>query len=123
MLIKSSMLNTNFLKMDWGSLLTINFPKKAPLIAIINNKGIIQINALSKKPLLRYTGILVMSIANAIAAEVAIYFVFSRLNEVKKAPLIAPPVPMIPAKKPDKEPPIIEFFVDWLMENEGLKNE
>ena len=48
---------------------------------------------------------------------------FSRLKEVRKAPLIAPPVPMRPAKKPDKLPPrmlFLELFFRWVL---GFENE
>ena len=56
-------------------------------------------------------GILVISTAKDIAAAVAIYVDLFNLNDVKKAPLIAPPVPIRPARNPDKPPPIMLFFL------------
>ena len=45
------------------------------------------------------------------AAEVATKTDFSTLNAAIVMPLIAPPVPSNPAKKPDKLPPIKLFFL------------
>ena len=43
-------------------------------------------------------------------AEVAKKESFSKLNAAKTNPLIAPPVPTKPAKKPEEMPPTIKFL-------------
>ena len=52
-----------------------------------------------------------MSVANAIVAAVAMYFVFSRLNPVKNVARNAPPVPTIPVMNPDILPPVIVILL------------
>ncbi|SRR5215203_413531 len=47
--------------------------------------------------------------ANNIA--VAIYFVFSKLNPVRKVALSAPPVPTKPVIRPEMPPPVITIFL------------
>lgn len=54
--------------------------------------------------------LLLVSIPKSMMAEVAINISFSRLNAARVIPLIAPPVPNNPAKKPDITPPPMEFF-------------
>jgi hypothetical protein len=49
--------------------------------------------------------------AKSITADVAIKTSVLRLNAARVIPLIAPPVPNIPAINPDKAPPIIEFVL------------
>ena len=51
------------------------------------------------------------SVANAIAAAVAIYFVFSKLNPVRKVARKAPPVPTKPVIKPEILPPKNTVFI------------
>lgn len=47
------------------------------------------------------------SVPNAITVAVAMYFVFSKLNPVRKVALRAPPVPTKPVTNPDMPPPVI----------------
>jgi hypothetical protein len=55
--------------------------------------------------------ILVTSVPKAITAAVAIYFVFSKLNPVRKVALSAPPVPTKPVIRPEIPPPVIAIFL------------
>lgn len=55
--------------------------------------------------------VLERSIIRSINAEVAIKTFLSRLKAAMVKPLIAPPVPNKPAENPEKEPPIIAFFL------------
>jgi hypothetical protein len=66
-------------------------------------------------------GILVKSTPIAIAAAEAIYLVFSKSKAIRKAPLNAPPVPIKPAKKPDRPPPIMALLFVAENLNSGLK--
>ena len=62
-------------------------------------------------------GNLVISTAKAIAAAVAMYFSLDSPNAVKNALRNAPPVPIKPAKKPDKPPPIAEVVIEGCILN------
>ena len=53
----------------------------------------------------------------SINAEVAMKTLFSKLKAAIVSPLIAPPVPNKPAENPEKEPPIIAFFLLGAMLN------
>ena len=64
--------------------------------------------------------ILVESVANAITAAVATYFVFSRLNPVRNIARNVPPVPTIPVIKPEILPPVIVVLVFAANFSEGL---
>lgn len=60
------------------------------------------------------------STPKSMAAEVAIYMLFSKLNAVIVSPRMAPPVPKKPAKNPDKLPPIRVSLCPVLKEKLGF---
>ena len=57
------------------------------------------------------------STPKSIIAEVAIKVLIFKLNAANVIPLIAPPVPIIPATNPDKTPPKTEFFLVGFITN------
>ena len=73
-------------------------------------------------PLNKYVAIRVESMNKAIAPAVEIYTAFDRSKAERKTPRIAPPTPKIPAKNPDKLPPLkaVKVFLGIL--NLGFKN-
>src|SRR3989344_2189471 len=104
--------NTHLRNTSAGSNLTTRDPHHEPTTAITAITGTTIHKSAGRNPLPTYTGILVTSTASETTAAVAIYADFSRPNALKNAERNAPPVPIKPAKKPDKLPPTTLFCTD-----------
>lgn len=101
---------------------TIFFAAPAPMNeAGINNKNP-QRNCRSNVTLFRrYVAMRVESMNSAIAPAVEIYTAFGKSKAERKTPRTAPPTPKIPAKKPDKPPPLNAVTVFFGILNLGLR--
>lgn len=69
----------------------------------------------------KYVAMRVESMNSAIAPAVEIYTALGRSKAERKTPLTAPPTPKIPAKNPDKPPPLNAVKVFFGILNFGLR--